>query len=380
MEHNQNFYREKLAKYVIVLITTAIVAAVCWYLRSVLVYVVLAAAVALLGTPLCNLICRIHIKERYLPRWCGSILSIAAVFGILVGIIITVVPLVSDVVQDISTANINNMAQAVAVPLQEFNSWVSDTFTQFGPDFRIESVILEQLQNLFDISTFSSVAASITSFLAKLGVTLFAVIFISFFLIKDPGKLTSLAVALLPDRYEEQVRNSLHESGFLVSRYFVGMAIEILGVSLINFLGLLLIARMGFKYSIGIAFMTGILNIVPYIGPLIGGAIGVTLSLIIKYVCATSYGLATGFLPFLIILIGIFVFTQLIDNYVYQPLIYSNSVKVHPLEIFIVFLIAGQIGGMTGMLAAIPAYTVIRVTARQFLGNLKFVRELTSNS
>lgn len=373
-------YTEKLAKYIIVLITLTIVAAVCWYLRSVIGYIILAALAALLANPVCNLICRVRIKGHGIPRWVGAILSILVVFSVIIGVITTVVPLVRDVIQDISAANINNMAQAISVPLADFNSWVSSTFPKAGPDFRIESVAVEQIQDLFDINTVSSVVGSVTSFIAKFGIALFAIIFISFFFIKDPGLVASLVAAMVPDRYDAKVRDALSESGTLVSRYFVGLFIEVLGVSLVNFLGLLLVARMGFKYSIGIAFMTGILNIIPYIGPLFGGVLGVGLSLVIRYVCTTSYGLAVGFLPFVLILVGIFVFTQLVDNYLYQPLIYSNSVKVHPLEIFIVFLIAGQIGGMAGMFAAIPAYTVVRVVAKQFLGNVKFVRELTSDT
>lgn len=371
-------YREKLARYIIILIIIAIVAAICWYLRNVLLYIILAAVKALLAIPICRLVCKIHIKSHYCPKWLGAIVSIVAVFVILTGTVITIVPFVRSVIQDISTANINNMTQAIAVPLAQINEWTVTHFPNVGQDFRIESVVLEQLQGLFDAGTFSSVVGSVTSFVARLGVTIFAVVFISFFFIKNPGMMTSLVTSVLPDKYSDKAKASLHECGTLISRYFVGLAIEVLGVSLINFLGLLLIARMGFHYSIGIAFMTGILNIVPYIGPLLGGVIGVTLSLIIKYVCATSFGLAVGLLPFILILASIFTFTQLIDNYVYQPVIYSNSVKVHPLEIFIVFLIAGQIGGMAGMLAAIPAYTVIRVIAKQFLSNVKAVRELTA--
>ncbi len=371
-------YREKLARYIIILITVAIVSAICWYLRNVLMYIILAAVKALLAIPICRLVCKIHIKSHYCPKWLGAIVSIVAVFVILTGTVITIVPFVRSVIQDISTANINNMTQAIAVPLAQINEWTVTHFPNVGQDFRIESVVLEELQGLFDAGTFSSVVGSVTSFVARLGVTIFAVVFISFFFIKNPGMMTSLVTSVLPDKYSDKARASLNECGTLISRYFVGLAIEVLGVSLINFLGLLLIARMGFHYSIGIAFMTGILNIVPYIGPLLGGVIGVTLSLIIKYVCATSFGLAVGLLPFILILAAIFTFTQLIDNYVYQPVIYSNSVKVHPLEIFIVFLIAGQIGGMAGMLAAIPAYTVIRVIAKQFLSNVKAVRELTA--
>ena len=369
-------YTERLAKYVIILMTIAIVGAACWYFRSVLMYIILAAVVSLVAHPVFKLLKKCHIKKVCLPDWLAAVLALLIVFAIVTGAITMLVPVVSGVFSDISKASIENLAQAVSAPLYDFNHWVIRTFPSVGRGFKIENLVMEQIQGLVSMSMFSTVIGSLATFVAKLFVALFAVVFISFFFLKKPGLVTSIVTALVPDRYEESMRESLAEIGTLISRYFVGLVTEVLGVSLLNFLGLLLIARMGFRYSIGIAFLTGVMNIVPYVGPLIGGAVGVTLSLIIKYACATSYGLGVGFLPFVLILVAIFVFTQMVDNYVYQPLIYSNSVKVHPLEIFIVFLIAGQVGGMIGMLAAIPSYTVIRVIAKKFFSSVKAIRML----
>lgn len=377
-EGSEEKYSEKLSKILFRLIVLAIIATVCWYIRSVLGYIILAALVSVLATPVCDLTCRIHIKGHYCPRWLGTIVSMLTVFLILAGAITLIVPLVTSISQDISKASVNDIAQSVSVPLANFNNWIVRTVPKVGPDFKIENFALTQIQGMFNPEDLTAVVGSVTSSVARLGVGLFAIIFISFFFIKSPGLITSVTTALVPDRYETQIKDSLQESGTLISRYFIGMAIEVLGVALLNFLGLLIIGKMGFKYSLGIALMTGVMNIIPYIGPLIGGILGVSLSLVIKYVCTTSFGLAVGFLPFILILAAIFMFTQLIDNYVYQPLIYSNSVKVHPLEIFVVFLIAGQIGGMAGMFAAIPAYTVLRVIAKQFLGDVKVVKKLTS--
>ena len=148
------------------------------------------------------------------------------------------------------------------------------------------------------------------------------------------------------------------------------------GVALVNFLGLLLIARLGFNASIGIAFLTGVLNIIPYVGPLAGGAIGTILGLVLKYSSATPLGLDVSFLSFTLILIAIFCVTQLIDNMLYQPVIYSSSIKAKPLEIFIVLLIAGHIGGPFGMIVAIPCYTVVRVIAYRFFRHIKAIRRL----
>ena len=159
----------------------------------------------------------------------------------------------------------------------------------------------------------------------------------------------------------------------LPSRYFVGLMIEVLGVATLNFLGLWLVARIGFNAAIGIAFITGILNIIPYVGPLFGTIIGTLLAVVLKFSVA---GVGTGFFCFILLLILVFIVTQLVDNFVFQPLIYSTSIKASPLEIFIVLLIAGNLAGVLGMLVAIPAYTVLRVIASHFFTNVKAIRRL----
>ena len=148
------------------------------------------------------------------------------------------------------------------------------------------------------------------------------------------------------------------------------------GVGLINFLGLFFITRIGFNASIGIAFLTGILNIIPYVGPLFGGILGTLLAIVVKYSSAVPVGLEIGFGWFVIILVAIFCFTQLVDNFFYQPIIYSSSIKAKPLEIFIVLLIAGHIAGPLGMIIAIPSYTAIRVIAFRFFGHIKAIQRL----
>ena len=79
-------------------------------------------------------------------------------------------------------------------------------------------------------------------------------------------------------------------------------------------------------------------------------------------------------------LLALFMVTQLVDNFLFQPLIYSTSIKASPLEIFIVLLIAGNTAGVIGMLVAIPAYTVIRVVAGHFFGDIKAIRRLIPDS
>ena len=287
-----------------------------------------------------------------------------------------IIPVISNIVKDISLVNIENAVKSVSVPLAEFNEFLRSRVPSLGEDFKIEVTILQEVQKMFNPAVFSSMIGSAASFLTNFGIGLFSVVFIGFFFIKDDGLFTKIVCSLVPDKHEGTTERAISDIGYLLSRYFIGVLLEIAGVALINFIGLLLIARLGFNAAIGIAFLTGIFNVIPYVGPLLGGALGTVLGIIIKFTSATPIGLDVNFWIFTAILIAIFCFTQLVDNFVYQPLIYSTSIKSKPLEIFIVLLIVGHIGGPLGMIIAIPCYTVVRVIAFRFFGHIKAIKRL----
>lgn len=375
MEHDRK-YTERLAKSILAAAGIAIIAALCWYFRSVLAYILVAVVISLIAKPLMNLLQKISIKGRKAPDWLLAAFSLVAVMAVLASVITMTVPIVSGIVKDISMMNIENSVRGIAVPLAELNDFLRTSFPQLGENFRIEVTVFNEIQKMFDVSVFSSVIGSAASFLTSLGIALFSVIFIGFFFIKDDGLFTKIVCALVPDKHEETTEKAISDIGHLLSRYFIGILLEIAGVALVNFLGLLLVARLGFNAAIGIAALTGIFNVIPYVGPLLGGALGTVLGLLLKYTSVSPIGLDVNFWVFTAILVAIFCFTQLIDNFVYQPLIYSTSIKSTPLEIFIVLLIVGHIGGPLAMIIAIPCYTVVRVIAFRFFGHIKAIRRL----
>ncbi len=369
-------YTEKLAKYILLAAGTAIVAALCWYFRSVLTYILVAVVVSLIAKPLVGLMQKVRIKGRQAPSWFLAALSLLIVIGLLLGVVSVIIPIVGNIIKDISLANIGSVAKGVSVPLAEFNEFLRTRIPSLGTDFKIEIVVLQEIQKLFNPAIFSSVIGSAASFLTNFGIGLFSVVFIGFFFIKDDGLFTNIVCALVPDKHEKTTEKAVSDIGYLLSRYFIGVIIEILGVALVNFIGLLLVARLGFNASIGIAFLTGIFNVIPYVGPLLGGALGTILGLILKYTSASPIGLDVNFWIFTVILIAIFCVAQLFDNFLYQPVIYSTSIKAKPLEIFIVLLIVGHIGGPLGMIIAIPCYTAVRVIAFRFFGHIKAIKRL----
>lgn len=369
-------YVDKLAKYILVAAGIAIAGGICWYFRNVLVYILIAVVVSLVAKPVVGLLHKIRIKGHKAPDWILAVISLLIVMGVISSIIVGIIPIVGNILKDISLVNIENAAKGVAVPLSELNIFLRSIFPNLGDGFRIEVAILQEMQKVFDISTFSTMLGSAASFITSLGIGIFSVVFISFFFIKDDGLFTNIVCALVPDKHEKTTEKAISDIGHLLSRYFIGVMLEVTGVALINFIGLLFITRLGFNAAIGIAFMTGILNIIPYVGPLMGGVLGTILGLVIKYTSASPIGLDVNFWLFTAILIAIFCFTQLVDNFLYQPVIYSTSIKAKPLEIFIVLLIVGHMGGPLGMIAAIPCYTVVRVIAFRFFRHIKAIRRL----
>lgn len=373
---NTERYTDKLAKYILAAAGIGIVGVLCWYFSSVLIYILLAVVVSLIGQPVMNLLRKIKIKGHKAPDWLLAMMTLATLIILFFAVITLIVPIVSGIVKGISMSSIETAARHIAGPLADFNMHLRSAFPKLGDDFRLEVTVIQELQKLLDPSMFSSVIGSAASFITDFGIGLFSVSFISFFFIKDDGQFTAIVTALVPDRHEKEAEKAISDISYLLSRYFTGVMVEVIGVTLLNFLGLLLIARLGFNAAIGIAFLTGILNIMPYVGPLLGGVMGTVLGLVIKYSSAVPVGLDVSFLAFTLILIAIFCFTQLMDNIVYQPLIYSTSIKAKPLEIFIVLLIAGHLAGPVGMIVAIPCYTVIRVVAFRFFRQYKAIHRL----
>ena len=373
---NTERYTDKLAKYILLAAGLTLLGTACWFFRNVLVYILVAVVISLIAKPLMTGLRKVAVKGRKAPDWILAATTLLIVIGFLTAMIFLIIPLVSSIVKDVSMTNIESAAKSIAAPLAELNAFLRDSFPSLGNDFRLEMFIGQEVQHLVDLSEFSSWIGSAASFLGSIGVGIFSVAFISFFFIKDDGLFTEIVCALVPDKYEETTEKAISDIGYLLSRYFTGVTIEILGVTLINFIGLWLIARLGVNAAIGIAFLTGIFNVIPYIGPLMGGALGTVLGLILKYSSTTPVGLDVNFWAFTAILIAIFCFTQLVDNILYQPLIYSTSIKSKPLEIFIVLLLVGHLGGPLAMIVAIPVYTVFRVIAFRFFGHIKAIRKL----
>ena len=363
---------DKLADYIIKLAGLAAIIAVCWYFKKVLVYIIVAFVISLIGRPVMHLLRRFHIKKFRLPNWFSAVLTILLILGFLILIITQMIPMVTHIIRDASLLDTQTLLESN--PMDSFNAWLIEMFPNLGSDFDLKEVVMGKLRELVSVNSVTGLVGTLVSLVSDVFVGVFAVVFISFFFLKDADLFERIICALVPDRIEQTTKTTLNDIKKLLSRYFVGLVIEMFGVALIDFLGLWLIARLDFSYAIGIAFVAGILNVIPYVGPLIGEVLGVVLGVVLKI--GIGAGLDVNVWIFALIIFAIMFGAQLVDNLVYQPVIYSTSIKAYPLEIFIVLLMAGFMGGMVGMLVAIPAYTVLRVVALRFFYRFKPIQRL----
>jgi predicted PurR-regulated permease PerM len=370
MEKKSN--TELLAGWIMNVAVMGLILGLCWYFRSVLVYILAAFVVSLLGHPLMELMRKVKIRGKQLPDALLAVITIIIILTLLSFTVTQIIPVVLHIVRETSIMNAQNVPYNSL--LSQVNEAVIGFFPGLGPDFNIVTALLEQIRNVVSVTNVTSFLGSVASVTVGIVVGVFSIVFISFFFIKDDKLFGKIISAIVPDSMEESVEKTLGEIVHLLSRYFLGLVIEVAGVIVVDFIGLWLIARIGPQYALGIAFIAGVLNVIPYVGPLIGEAIGVVLCVVLKY--GAGMGLGVPIWAFAVIVFGVMLSAQLIDNFVYQPLIYSTSIKSTPLEIFIVLLIAGKMGGTLGLLVGIPVYTVIRVIAARFFYNHKAVRRL----
>ena len=372
MEYTPQRNVDKLAGYAIKLGILAVIAFLCWYFSSVLIYIVLAFVTSLIGKPLVKLMRKVTIKGKSAPDWLLAILAIVIIFSGIALVATRLIPVVTGVFREASL--FSNMRLPEGNVIKSINSWIVGLIPGLSPDYDAVGVVIDYMKGVVSNISVSGILGSVASAVSGLAIGLFSVAFISFFFLKNDNLFGNIVAALTPDHLEGSVRAAITDTEQLLSRYFVGLLLEMLCVGLADFLGLWLIARVNIGYAISIGFLAGILNIIPYVGPLIGEVMGVLLCVVLKY--GAGIGLDVNIWVFALIVLVIMLGVQLIDNFILQPLIYSTSIKATPLEIFIVILIAGHIGGIWGMLAAIPAYTVIRVVAGRFFRDKKLVRRL----
>ena len=358
-----NIITNGILKAIGILAGIVIVLYFLYAIRSVLVYITIAGVISLIARPIILFLRnRLKFKNGF-----AVLVAMLLVFGTLLGIMAMFIPLIAEQGQNLSLLNLD----ALQTDLQALFTQVNEYFNRRNIDL-FKTLTEMDLGSNLSFGAIPNLLNGVLGALGSFGIGLFSVIFISFFFMKDSALLHQGIMVLVKDKNEYRATQSFNTIKDLLSRYFLGLLLQILVLFILYTIILLIF---GIKNALVIAFLCALLNLIPYVGPLIGGVIILVLSM------SSNLGLdfQTVILPTTIkVMIG-YTIAQLIDNFLSQPFIFSNSVKSHPLEIFLVIIIAGLLFGVTGMIVAIPVYTALKVIAKEFLPDLKIVKKLTKD-
>ncbi len=353
-----------------ILVPIAVIGVMVFYFGNLLAYLAIAWVVSLIGAPLKKLIMRIPIGKYRIGNSLGTIIVLVLFVSIFFIIVSIFAPQVITQANQLSDVNLEEWVAKLEEPLFSLGGWLEEKqFIDNAAD--LENMIVQEVSGWFKPELIANFFSSLFSFAGEFIIGFFSILFISFFFLKDDQLFLKALQSIVSDDKEDEITEILQSTSRLLSSYFGGVVAQMTAIVLIVFIGLKIV---GVENALLIAFFAATINVIPYLGPILGG-------LFAMFMTITS-NLDMPFDPVIVGLLWkvalVFIVMQMIDNFLLQPFIFSRSVRAHPLEIFFVVLIGAQIGGIVGMIIAIPVYTVLRVVASVLLGDrFQVVRKLT---
>ena len=332
-------------------------------ISTVLIYILIAAVVSLIGRPVVRFL-RNKLKFNQNLAAVSTMALLMAVLGVLIALVI---PLLAQQGENLSLLD-----------LKALRASGENLYREMSQYFGIENAVL--LQNFNEGEVLSSLSLdqvpaffnTVFGVLGNFSAGLFSVIFISFFFLKDSVLFENGILMFIPAAEQSKTKEAFFRIKELLSRYFLGLLFQILILFVIYST---VLAIFSVPNAMVIAFLCALLNLIPYVGPIVGGLLMMFLTM--------SSQLGASFNEVILpkttyVMIG-FIMGQLVDNFISQPLIFSKSVKSHPLEIFLIILCGGLLMGVTGMVVAIPLYTAIKVVLKVFFAENSQVKSWTRN-
>jgi predicted PurR-regulated permease PerM len=333
---------------------------------KIVIYLGVSLILFLVGSPLTAWLKKISFRKKQMPDSLASLITLLIMIAVIFGLFFLLIPPLISEINFLSELNFNDVFHNI---LEQFPK-VKNMLLKMGSENELQKNLSKSITEYLNTKNISLIINNTFQYLALVTGGILCTLFITFFLLKD-GKIVKESILIItPSGIENEMGDILKISKKMLSNYFVGLFIDmfIVGVS-----AFLLLTFFGIKNALIIAFCAGILNVIPYIGSAITLIIAIILG-VSSCISSGNYALIESTInTIVVILLSI----NLIDAFLIQPFIFSNSVKAHPLEIFIVTLMAGTLGGVFGMVIALPAYTIIRIIASEFLTHLKFFKKIS---
>jgi len=326
---------KSVGKYVLVGIGLAIILVILWYFKSIVAYILISAVLSLVGRPLVDLLDRIRIRKFHFPKGFSAAITLIVLWGLFISFFSVFVPLIINQAEELSTIDGKAIMASLEGPILKIEEFLRKYNIGLEEGSTLEEYITTRIVTFLNLSVFSKILGSAANFIGNLFIAFFSVSFVTFFFLKDERLFVDGVILLVPTKHEEGMHHALSSIKRLLMRYFIGILCQITGIIILVTIGLSIVG-LGFDKALIIGLIVGTFNVIPYLGPYIGAFLGLVLGI------ANNLELEfyTQLLPMLGYMMIVFITVQVIDNVVFQPLIYGTSVMAHPLEIFIVILAA----------------------------------------
>jgi predicted PurR-regulated permease PerM len=360
---------------IIIVVGIVLLLFLIYYFISIVSYILIAAALSLIGTPVAKKIRGIRIGKFRVSKTVSALLTLLILCSALLGFFWFFIPLVASEVSGLSDINVQDVINYIDSGFDQLRAGSPRLASIFPQTGNLNTYMQTEFANFLNLDQVSNVFNSVASAVGNFFLMFFSVSFILFFFLKEENLFGNLILLLVPTKIEDRVVKVFDSISHLLKRFMIGLLFQVLGVMVLSTIGFTIIG-MGFSHAVIVGVFAGLLNVVPYIGPWIAASFGIIV--VIANHLNANFNSVT--LPLIFLVIVVVIIVQLIDNILFQPVIYSSSVRAHPLEIFIVILMAGSFAGILGMILAIPVYTVLRVIAGEFLSEFKVIRKLANKT
>lgn len=338
----KNITLEKIVKFGIGIAAIAVLGWILVKLGNLVLYLVLALILSYVLDPIVN-----WLQRNKVHRTLAITLTLSAVILVFVYASTTVIPKVADqmvqLARQLDIQNIESIANQVETKL-------SDDY-DFIPEGFLSNNLTQVLNSLFDFDQFSSVFSNVVGVFTDIFSAILVVPFAAFFFLKDGSKIRRDLLLLIPNKYFETSLTLIDKIEKRLGLYFRSVLLQSLLVAASSW-ATLSVAGLDNSLSVGIA--VGLANTIPYFGPIIGYILSIIISII-----------ETGDFSLVLVCMIAILIVQMLDNIVFQPLLFSRSADMHPVAILFIILIGAEVAGILGMLVAIPLATVIRITIIQ---------------
>ncbi len=357
------------SRRIILLFTLLLAGLIAYFFTFLLWYFFFAAIITMAGRPIEERVSKVKWGKFHLPKWLSAIVALMLTLGIVMGFITwlgsrVVIQLSALASIDFSklTGQVNHVLAGIDEQLHFYGL--------LNAQQHLGDLLLQHLKGLLAEISITRLFENIISTVGTLISGAFAVVFLSFFFLRDQRLLRKALLLFVPFEFEQRASEVISSTRRLLTRYISGVFAEVLIMIALLSAGLWI---MGIPNALLLGTLGGTLNIIPYLGPVIGASLSTLLGLVFLF----SGTLNSTPLSVIITLPSVFLAANLVDNLLLQPIIYSKSIKAHPVEVFVVILMAGSMAGITGMILAMPAYTILRIIGLEFFSGFDLLKKIS---